>query len=80
MTDPRRHFLRTGLAAACTLAAPPLFAKAPLGGGTALSSHRMKLGEFEVTTLLDGFIDNIKRWNNHFKLSVLSQKHRYSNH
>jgi glyoxylase-like metal-dependent hydrolase (beta-lactamase superfamily II) len=57
MTDPRRHFLRHSLAAACTLAAPPLFAKAPLGGGTAVSAHRMKLGAFEVTTLLDGYID-----------------------
>ncbi len=57
MQDRRRHFLRHSLAAACTLAAGPLLAKAPLGGGTALSVHRMKLGNFEVTTILDGFID-----------------------
>lgn len=57
MQDPRRLFLRSGLAAAAALAAGPVFAKAPLGGGTAVSAHRMKLGDFEVTTLLDGFID-----------------------
>ena len=28
-----------------------------MGGGTAVSTHRMKLGSFEVTTLLDGFLD-----------------------
>ena len=57
MQDPRRLFLRSGLAAAAALAAGPVLAKAPLGGGTAVSAHRMKLGDFEVTTLLDGFID-----------------------
>ena len=57
MQDLRRLFLRSGLAAAAALAAGPVFAKAPLGGGTAVSAHRMKLGDFEVTTLLDGFID-----------------------
>jgi glyoxylase-like metal-dependent hydrolase (beta-lactamase superfamily II) len=57
MQDPRRLFLRSGLAAAAALAAGPAFAKAPMGGGTAVSAHRMKLGDFEVTTLLDGFID-----------------------
>lgn len=57
MQDPRRLFLRSGLAAAAALAAGPVLGKAPLGGGTAVSVHRMKLGDFEVTTLLDGFID-----------------------
>ncbi len=59
----RRHFLQTAVttvtAAAATAAALPSlgWAKAPLGGGTSVSVHRMKLGSFEVTTLLDGFID-----------------------
>jgi glyoxylase-like metal-dependent hydrolase (beta-lactamase superfamily II) len=57
MQDPRRLFLRSGLAAAAALVAGPAFAKAPMGAGTAVSAHRMKLGDFEVTTLLDGFID-----------------------
>jgi len=57
MQDRRRQFMRHCVAAACTLAATPLLARAPLGGGTALSAHRMKLGSFEVTTILDGFID-----------------------
>jgi glyoxylase-like metal-dependent hydrolase (beta-lactamase superfamily II) len=57
MQDPRRLFLRSGLAAAAAPVAGPAFAKAPMGAGTAVSAHRMKLGDFEVTTLLDGFID-----------------------
>jgi len=57
MQDRRRQFLLRSVAAVCTLAATPLLARAPLGGGTALSAHRMKLGSFEVTTILDGFID-----------------------
>ena len=57
MTASRRHFLAHAAAAAGALSAPPLFAKAPLAGGTAVSVHRMKLGSFEVTTLLDGFLD-----------------------
>lgn len=59
--NARRHFLhRAGAwaaAGAAALAAPAAWAKAPMGGGTAVSVHRMKLGSFEVTTLLDGFID-----------------------
>ena len=50
----RRHFLAKASALAASTSA---LAKAPMGGGTAVSTHRMKLGEFEVTTLLDGFID-----------------------
>lgn len=57
MTPSRRHFLAHAAAAAGALSATPLFAKAPLAGGTAVSVHRMKLGSFEVTTLLDGFLD-----------------------
>lgn len=58
MNNPRRSFLRHTAALACTAAAlPSAIAKAPLGGGTALSVHRMKLGAFEVTTILDGYIE-----------------------
>ncbi len=57
----RRQWLAHTSAAAASLAAAtgglPAFAAAPMGGGTAVSVHRMKLGEFEVTTVLDGFID-----------------------
>ena len=53
----RRQFVRQSALAGLALAAGTLQAKAPMGGGTALSVHRMKLGSFEVTTILDGFID-----------------------
>jgi glyoxylase-like metal-dependent hydrolase (beta-lactamase superfamily II) len=55
--DPRRRFLGGLLAASAAGIAPPLFAAAPLAGGGAIGVHRMKLGSFEVTTLLDGFIE-----------------------
>ena len=57
MTQARRQFLAQATALAALAAAPAAFAKAPLAGGMAPSAHRMKLGSFEVTTLLDGFID-----------------------
>lgn len=57
MHPRRRRFLQHTLAAAGAVALTPVLAKAPMGGGTALSAHRMKLGSFEVTTILDGFID-----------------------
>lgn len=57
MHPRRRRFLQHTLAAAGAVALTPALAKAPMGGGTALSAHRMKLGSFEVTTILDGFID-----------------------
>ncbi len=54
----RRRFLQQAAAATSLAAAGPVaLAAAPLGGGTAISTHRMKLGSFEVTTILDGFID-----------------------
>ncbi len=56
-TSSRRHFVGSAAAALAAAAVPAVWAKAPLGGGTAVSVHRMKLGSFEVTTLLDGFID-----------------------
>ena len=57
MKEPRRQFLGQMLLATGALAVPPVFAAAPLSAGTAISVHRMKLGAFEVTTILDGFID-----------------------
>ena len=57
MNLPRRHVLGQALAATGALLAAPLFAAAPLSTGTAVSVHRMKLGAFEVTTVLDGFIE-----------------------
>ena len=57
MQEPRRQFLGQMLAASAALAVPPAFAAAPMSSGTAVSAHRMKLGAFEVTTILDGFID-----------------------
>ena len=54
----RRRFLQQAAAVTSLAAAgPAALAAAPLGGGTAISTHRMKLGSFEVTTILDGFID-----------------------
>lgn len=58
MKYPRREFVRHAAATVCAAAfGPAAWAKAPMGGGTALSVHRMKLGEFEVTSILDGYID-----------------------
>ena len=54
MKTNRRHFIvQIGAIAASSSA----LAKAPMAGGTGISTHRMKLGEFEVTSILDGFID-----------------------
>jgi glyoxylase-like metal-dependent hydrolase (beta-lactamase superfamily II) len=63
MTRTRRTFIQNaGVLAAAAAVAPAAFvtsafAKAPMGGGTAISVHRMKLGNIEITTVLDGFID-----------------------
>lgn len=57
MTESRRQFIGRLLATSTAAVAPPLFAAAPLAGGMGLSVHRMKLGAFEVTTVLDGFIE-----------------------
>jgi glyoxylase-like metal-dependent hydrolase (beta-lactamase superfamily II) len=58
MSNTRRHFIAqaSALAAAAALT-PAAWAGASLGGTMQTSIHRMKLGAFEVTTLLDGFID-----------------------
>jgi glyoxylase-like metal-dependent hydrolase (beta-lactamase superfamily II) len=54
----RRGFVMAGAAAA---AIPnwthSSLAKAPLSGTQGISIHRMKLGAFEVTAMLDGYID-----------------------
>ena len=54
---PRRQALGHLLAATGALLAPTAFAAAPLAAGMPISVHRMKLGSFEVTTVLDGFIE-----------------------
>ena len=57
----RRDFLQRGAAAASLTIlpawVPQAAAKAPLAGSQVISVHRMKLGSFEVTAMLDGFID-----------------------
>lgn len=57
MTASRRQFIGQLLAAGGAAAAAPAFAAAPLAGAMQLSTHRMKLGAFEVTTVMDGFIE-----------------------
>ncbi len=57
MNRSRRRFLSQTLVATGALSAPQAFAAAAMAAGTAVSVHRMKLGAFEVTTVLDGFID-----------------------
>lgn len=60
-TVNRRHFLERGVVAASLTVLPAWLpqasAKAPLAGSQVISVHRMKLGQFEVTTMLDGYID-----------------------
>jgi glyoxylase-like metal-dependent hydrolase (beta-lactamase superfamily II) len=57
----RRKFVFTGAAGASLTVLPAMipgaFGKAPMAGSQAISVHRMKLGSFEVTAMLDGFID-----------------------
>ena len=60
MNTQRRHLLTaTSAAVGLSLAglAAPAWAKAPMAGNQVISVHRMKLGNFEVTTILDGFIE-----------------------
>jgi len=58
MNRSRRRFLLGGIAAGLSLAERTVFAKAPMAGIQVSSVHRMKLGNFEVTTLLDGYVDS----------------------
>jgi glyoxylase-like metal-dependent hydrolase (beta-lactamase superfamily II) len=49
---------RQAIGAIAALAAPSItWAAAPMIGAQHLGVHRMKLGNFEVTTLLDGYLD-----------------------
>ena len=57
MSTSRRQALARAMALAASTLGAGTWAKAPMGGGTAISAHRMKLGDFEVTSILDGFID-----------------------
>jgi glyoxylase-like metal-dependent hydrolase (beta-lactamase superfamily II) len=58
MKTSRRQFLAQAAAASVTGTwAGIAAAKAPLAGSMPVSVHRMRLGDFEVTTLLDGFIN-----------------------
>lgn len=53
----RRLLAAGGIAGVVAGLAPAAFARAPLAGSQMPSVHRMKLGSFEVTSLLDGFIN-----------------------
>ena len=57
----RRSFVFAGAAGASLTILPALIptahGKAPMAGSQAISVHRMKLGNFEVTAMLDGYID-----------------------
>lgn len=57
MHNTRRDFLRLAGSAAFTVAAAPhVLARAPLAGAVT-PSYRLKLGDFEVTALADGYLD-----------------------
>jgi len=54
----RRHFLKNSVALTLLPAMlPSAFGKAPIAGSQVISVHRMKLGAFEITSMLDGYID-----------------------
>ena len=57
----RRHFLQASAAGAALTIVPAMFTsahgKAPIAGSQIISVHRMKVGKFEVTSMLDGFIE-----------------------
>ena len=58
MTMHRRQLLRAAAAAGlATTTAASVLAKAPMVGSQTISIHRMKLGNFEVTTILDGYLE-----------------------
>jgi glyoxylase-like metal-dependent hydrolase (beta-lactamase superfamily II) len=60
MISHRRHVLKTlaaSVGAALATSALPALAKAPLSGAQMISVHRMTVGAFEVTTILDGFLE-----------------------
>jgi len=54
----RRSFIKAAAGAAAFAALPAsVRAAAPLADKAAVGVHRMKLGQFQVTTLLDGYVD-----------------------
>lgn len=53
----RRQALHALVATAAAGLAPLARAAAPMAGSNVVGVHRMKLGAFEVTTLLDGYIE-----------------------
>ena len=57
----RRRFLQTSAAGAALTILPAMLTnahgKAPIAGSQIISVHRMKVGKFEVTSMLDGFIE-----------------------
>jgi glyoxylase-like metal-dependent hydrolase (beta-lactamase superfamily II) len=58
---PRRRFSsllgRAAVCAGLVLAAPAALARAPLAGKQVPGAHRMNVGAFEVTSLLDGYVE-----------------------
>ena len=60
MQIKRRHILKVASAAAGLVAigsSLPVRAGAPMAGSQVISVHRLKLGNFEVTSILDGYIE-----------------------
>ena len=60
--NPSRRRTLFGAAAGASLTVlpawlPAAFGRAPMAGSQVISVHRMKLGSFEITAMLDGFID-----------------------
>lgn len=53
----RRDILKATGASLLATQLPAAIAKAPMANSQMVSVHRMKLGAFEITTILDGFID-----------------------
>lgn len=57
MTIHRRQILKAIAAAGMFAGMPVAMARAPMADSQVPSVHRLKLGAFEVTTILDGFIE-----------------------
>jgi glyoxylase-like metal-dependent hydrolase (beta-lactamase superfamily II) len=53
----RRQILQAASATAFSVTVPGAIARAPMANAQVMSVHRMKVGNFEVTTILDGFIE-----------------------
>ncbi len=56
MNQHRRRLLAATGAAGLSLVASRAFGRAPMAGAQAISMHRMKLGSFEITAMLDAYI------------------------